>query len=381
MVERTSFRYVLRPCFLMVFLLLLNVGIGYNAFASQVIPETDLQRDLTAPLTELEGELAPMAYQILKHPNTSYKDSLNRIFVRRMMTILKRADSYNYPFDSLKTVSRITPADQTFRIFTWGITEWDSMRTFRNTYYFGLVQRLYYDAQKNLKPIVIPLIDRYIKTKDIESLVLTHQDWLGALYYKPKNTKYGVLTYTGKVGRVTAMKGKRKLHKVKYYVILGLNEHDIETNYKIIDVITFDPVDTTRLLFGAPIFYYNGFPLSRKVFRYSDNSPFSLNYRDVSTIRTKTFWKKSQKMIVFDHIQMPVGKQNRPTKLFNAGTDGTQNAFYFHKKKFRDERKGFFIFARNVKVYIPETQKYSPKKLKKQARKERKRLRYEMYYQ
>lgn len=336
------------------------------------------QRDLTAPLPDLEKELVPMSRQILRHPSKALKDSLNRIFVRRMMTILKREDSYNYPFDSLKSVSRIFPEDQSFRIFTWGLTDYDLKGTYRNTFYYGIVQRIYNVPGSPKKIIVIPLTDRLVKTNDIETLVLTHQDWLGALYYQPKNTPFGVLTFEGKVARVSSLRGKKKMFPVKYYVLLGLNEHDIEYNYKVVDVLAFDPVDTNRVLFGAPIFYFGGFPHVRRVFRYSDHSPFSLNWREVLISSPTRLWKKKEKMIVYDHLDRNKKPQNVPANSPKALTDGSQDAMYYHKKRFRDQRKGFFLIAPNVKVYIPETDQYDPEVVKKQAQRAKKNLRREL---
>lgn len=345
---------------------------------AQLSAQKASQRDLTAPLSDLEKELAPMARQILKHPSKAVKDSLNRLFVQRMMTILKREDSYNYPFDSLKTVSRLFPEDQSFRIFTWGLTDFDREGTYRNTFYYGIVQRIYDVPGSPKKIVVIPLTDRLVKSNDIETLVLTHQDWLGALYYHPKNTPYGVLTFEGKVARVSSLRGKKKMVPVKYYVLLGLSEHDINYNYKVVDVLAFDPVDSNRVLFGAPIFYYGGYPRVRRVFRYSDNSPFSLNWREVITSSSAGVWKKKEKMIVYDHIDRTKKTNNNTSESQKVLTDGTQDAMFYHKKRFRDQRKGYFLTARNVRVYIPETDKYDPEVVRKQARRAKRQLRREL---
>jgi hypothetical protein len=48
---------------------------------------------------------------------------------------------------------------------------------------------------------------------------------------------------------------------------------------------------------------------------------------------------------------------------------------FYHKKRFRDQRKGYFLTVRNVRVYIPETDQYDPKVVKKQARRAKKQLR------
>lgn len=327
-------------------------------------------KDQTAPLTELEEELKNIAQEILNNDSLEYKLEINLVFQKRLYNILQREDSYDYKFANLKTVSRIYPEDNSFRIFTWYITD----LTYKMCHYYGMVQRKITTKDGKTKIVVIPLIDKTDNLPAAESTVLTAENWMGALYYVPKNKEFGVTTYEGKTYRYNPIKKKEIKEKYKFYVLLGWNGHDISTNYKIIDTINFeDKEDTSIVTFGLPIFYFSKVPKSRVVLEYSDNSSVTLNYAKVIKKGFLGF-KKKKEMIVFDHIVMP--KNTRPTAYWQAGPDGTYDALCFYNKFF-ENRKGFFGFHKNVTVYVPELEKYNPKIVQKQAKAERKRLQKE----
>ncbi len=330
-------------------------------------------KDQTAPLSELEEELKNIAQEILNNDSLEYKLEINLVFQKRLYNILQREDSYNYKFTNLKTVSRIYPEDNSFRIFTWYITD----LTYKMCHYYGMVQRKITTKDGKTKIVVVPLIDKTDYQPAVEATVLTPENWMGALYYVPKNKEFGVTTYEGMTYRYNPIKQKQVKEKYKFYVILGWNGHDISTNYKIIDTINFeDKNDTSIVTFGLPVFYFSRMPKSRVVVEYSDNSTVTLNYAKV--IR-KGFlgFKKKQEMIVYDHIVMP--KNTRETAYWQAGPDGTYDGLAFYNK-FYENRKGFFGYHKNVTVYVPELDKYNPKVVQKQAEAERKRLQKEGLY-
>lgn len=338
---------------------------GIALFGARASAQTR-DRDQVTPLRILEAELKTLGAQILNHPNLEHKRKLNAEFMNRMETILKRSDSYNYPFDSLVTVSRIFPQDQSFRLFTWQIDDRDTLRTRHNHYYFGFIQRRFHNKKKKLQPVVVRLNDVVDKSNEVEQTPLTADKWLGAIYYKPRNTEFGVLTYQGSYQKVEGINGKPKTFKTPYYVVLGWNGHNIGSDYKIVDVISFDPLDTLKVNFGAPLFYFGAIPKARCVFKYSDNSPFALN---LGTILLGG--KKKTLAITFDHLNKPTN--DREKRLWSAGTDGATDALVFTKKSFQD-RKGFFYYAPNVTVYEEAIEKFDPKVIQKQIREEKKRL-------
>jgi hypothetical protein len=318
--------------------------------------------DLKGPLMALEQELKPLYYKVLNGDSTREKIALNDVILTRMKRILSRLDSYDYGFDSLVTISRIFPEDNSFRIFTWYIR--DEMGFHR---YYGLVQRKCYDRGGNLTVTVTELKDEIDYSEDAEAASLSPDRWFGALYYKPKNTQYGVLTYEGRYLSVDGA-GRERKTKAKYYILLGWNGHDQGSDYKIIDVIGFSSMYAdAKISFGAPIFYFSRIPISRAVFKYSDNSPFSLNYNYVAG------FAKSKKvpMVTFDHIAKP--NKTNPHVNWEFGPDGSTDGIFF-LNRVNQNRKGFFVFVKNVLIWSPGIEQYDPSQLRDIQKSERRRL-------
>ena len=316
------------------------------------------RRDATVPLVELEPELQQLAHVVLHDLHTPHKDSINRLLMRRLDIVLRRPDSYDYPFALVKSISRLAPQDQSFRIFTWTAYHFDSLRRPLDARYFGIIQR-----RASPQPRLHYLQDVVEPHERLSSDIGTPDRWFGALYYHPRNSSHGVLTFSGYVRTQHGLTGRPIRQPVNYYIVLGLNQHNLESNYKLVDVITFDPLDTAAVYFGAPIFYLkSGVPHKRVVFEYSDNSPFTLNLAYVLNSRTGT--RRKQLMLVFDHIDRQ-GTTPQQRRLA-AGADGTNDAFFFYRKKWIDQRKGLFFFLRDVAVYEPAIEKYRPEDLKKQ---------------
>jgi hypothetical protein len=323
-----------------------------------------------APLPALEKELVPIAADILHHPDSAHKRRLNEAFLERMKTILKRPASYDYSFDRLQSISRLAPRDDAFRIFTWQIVNQDKKHTYKQHRYYGLIQRKYETESGQERIAVIELKDSMDYTPRIENRELTPDRWLGALYYKPQYSDHGVLTYEGKVARLNGMTGNIRKEQVKYYVLLGYNGNNISSDYKIIESIIIDPEDPAQVSFGVPIFYFSTMPKYRAVFKYSDNSPFSLNQRYVR--RDARIGTKKEKMIVFNHLEPP--KKSNPVKMWELGSSGSVDALNWFDKRFQ-RRIGFFGFLRDVAVIQPGIEQYDPAELRKQKQQEMERLR------
>jgi hypothetical protein len=324
------------------------------------------QRDMTEPLETLEAELAQVARLILRHDSLPYKHELNKQFIKRMEIILNRPDSYDFPFSALETVSRILPQDNSFRIFTWTMYDADKEKTYHNSIYFGFIQRRWISPTTKISHLIVTqLHDKVGNFATVENTILTPKDWFGALYYQPRHSKHGVQSYKGKYREMDGMTGKKKTKHITYYVLFGLNQNNLSTNFKVIDVITFDPIDSTTILFGAPIFVTRAVPAVRRVFQYADNSPFTLNIGHFTT-RSLGLFNRKHEGIVFDHLITP--KFKKDLQLSQTGTDGSYDALIYIRRVF-DQRKGIFITARNVKVFTPGMEHLTPAKLRRQAKK------------
>lgn len=364
--------------------------------------------DAWKPIEMVEKELAPLAKQILHGENDTEKFRANNEFARRFVQLLKRPESFDYPFDSLKTISMLKPKDNTFRIYTWLIVEVES-DTSRSLYdkhhshsYFGLVQRKFKRQDGKYEMIVTGLRESAQVPRTYESMISDQNNWFGALYYKPKHQDE-ILSYDGhyyklvpkskkeiksdnrkaKPGQtITFIPGKfkkRKLtetekplikthkwvkRKVRYYVLTGWNGWGTKSNYKVIECMYFDPEDSTHVIFGAPVFYFESIPKSRVMFKYSENAPFSLN---TGVVRRGLFRMRKEQMLVFDHIAKP--EYNKSNEMFwELGPDGSTDALWFQK------RLGVFMWLRDVKVEAEGSENLSQKQLQKQLRKRQKQM-------
>jgi hypothetical protein len=331
--------------------------------------------DAGKTVAQVERELAPIANFILNDTNTDAKIEANKKFIVRLTNLLNRPESYDHPFDSLKTLSCLRPQDNAFRIFTWYIIDNPANAYYSEDayYYFGLVQRKFVDMKGQIHYLVIPLMELEQNPKGLESIVTDNLSWFGALYYKPKDTKY-IPTYDGFYYKLTPAKGevkrdpnakeevvtyipgkyrgrstklvnqpqysnyKRVKTDVKYYLLMGWNGWDNTANYKVVDVLSFDETDSMKVNFGAPIFYFDRIPKARALFKYADYATFTLNY---SHVRRGPFKMLSKRMLVYDHLSPP--QLSRPTDQYDLGPDGSYDALNFYGRY-----GGYFEWYRNV---------------------------------
>jgi len=112
------------------------------------------------------------------------------IFNREFLEVLQIENSFQYSFDSLKWISKMTPEDKTFRIFTWEVKV--SEEEYR---YFGVLQ-----AQSGKS---IWLTDGFQEAEDRADSEFSSDQWLGSVYYNILSTQ-----------------GKKK--EEPYYLLFGM---------------------------------------------------------------------------------------------------------------------------------------------------------------
>ncbi len=283
------------------------------------------------PLPEIEASLDELAQDILTHPDFEYQKAQNRKFTQILFQCLKRKDSYDYPFDSLETISVLRAEDNSFRIFTWQIIKKAKQDDYYGDiqhFYFGLIQREYVNEYDEKEYIVIPLIEMAEIPRGVENMILDNNNWLGGLYYPPKYGKgveKQVLKYYDPKG--TEPGEKVKMKKQEYFLLMGYNGMDNTSNLKFVDVMSFDPKDKNRIIFGANVFYFDPIvPKFRALFRYSEYAPFSLNY---GYIKKKPWGKK--KVIVYDHMASPKSGQSKFKEVWELGPDGSYDALVYSR--------------------------------------------------
>jgi hypothetical protein len=219
---------------------------------------------------QAEDSLSHILLKINQAIDDSTRNLLNGTFIRTLSESLKLPESDDYPFDSLRTLAKITSDDHKFRIFHWNLPTADGRHR-----YFGFLKLL------DKKPAVIwPLRDFSDSIRSPETEILDNLHWFGALYYRiiPGETERGQ----------------------KYYTLLGWAGKNPGLTRKVIEILSFDGQD--RPIFGLRVFpgYRDG-KHARVVFRYSASASMSLKYEEQPLKQAGSKSKKAW-LIIFDRL-------------------------------------------------------------------------------
>lgn len=173
-------------------------------------------------LSMYEDSLASIAYTIIEGDTEYDRAKACFQFIPVLVKALKLPNSFNYPFEKLKTISIEKPEDNSFRMFTWVLQM--NNKTFR---FYGAIQINTEDTQLKL----FPLYDYSDSIQNPLDATLSNERWYGALYYKILQVKH---------------------RKSTYYTLLGWDGNNAMSRKKIADVLYFD--NEGKPVFGAPIF-------------------------------------------------------------------------------------------------------------------------------
>jgi hypothetical protein len=194
--------------------------------------------------------------EIISNTDDEAKYAANEKFKSALKELIQKNGSFDYQFDSLKTIS-ILKAHQ-LKIYNWTIPLNDGVFE-----YFAFLQVK--EDKDNF--IIIELTDKSDEIKTPETKLLTAKNWYGALYYK--------IIYDKKLGE-------------NYYTVLGWDGNNNLSNKKIIDVINIGNNGMVKI--GAPIFKYKSKTQKRVIFEYSKEFVMSLRYH------------QNEEIIIFDHL-------------------------------------------------------------------------------
>jgi hypothetical protein len=232
-------------------------------FSSTFAQHSDESKNLQQ-LNIYQDSLKSLGKKFVNNPDDMERKAANYTFIRTLVSALKVSHSFNYPFDSVKSVSILNSPDNRFRILSWHVMNQDGSYRF-----YGTIQM---NTSNNL--LMYPLEDYSPMLKNPEDSVTNNRKWYGAQYYK--------------IIRVTA--------PTLYYVLLGWKGNNIKSTKKVIEVLSFDKEDKPVL--GMPVF--NG-SRKRVVFEYTRQASMLLRY------------VAEQNLIVFDHLAPPDDKmKDRP---------------------------------------------------------------------
>ena len=243
-------------------------------------------------LQGMEDSLKVYAKQMIMAQDASTRFYADSIFIKKFVQALKITGSFYYPFDSIKTVSKLYPPDSAFRIYTWQIQKDESY--FRQ---YGAIQMHTSDGSLRL----FPLFDQSDYTAYPTDSVRNNKNWIGAIYYQ------------------VIMK---EFNGHKYYTLIGLDDNDFTSTRKWIEVLQFD--SNGHPVFGGSFFNYKdevnkpAQPVARFCLEFKKDGKARLNY------------DKELDLIIFDHL---ISQTPGDDSKFNLVSDGDYEGFKWSNGK------------------------------------------------
>jgi hypothetical protein len=144
--------------------LLLIACFGGHPSVHQASPVTQ------AIFRQREDSMKNFAFDIVNAESPEGRFRADSQFIRSLVRTLKQPYSFNYPFDSLQTISRLYAPDSSFRIFTWQFKKDDLMYLQE-----GAIQMKQPDGSLKL----FPLFDASMFTSKPLDSVRTRRNWIG----------------------------------------------------------------------------------------------------------------------------------------------------------------------------------------------------------
>lgn len=226
---------------------------------SAVFAQNAVNKPAVNSLSKFQDSLQKTADVLFNSGTNLQRFEQNAKFIKTLVTALKTPSSFDFGFDSLKTISIVKSPDNTFRIFSWYVP------TAEGTYrFFGTLQMATKDGSLKL----YPLIDDTEHLSDTNAIT-TNKQWFGARYYE-----IIPLLMTG---------------NKNCYVLLGWKGNNSKTSKKVIEVLSFNGDD---LQMGRPVF------TGSKDAKIKNRIVFEYNKLNSMTLRLD----KQEQMIVFDHL-------------------------------------------------------------------------------
>ncbi len=253
---------------------LLIIFFSYGVSFSQKISTNDLK-----VLRKKEDSLKSLALEIIQGRTAADRFKADSHFTKMFVRALKIPQSFDYPFDSLITISKLLPSDGSFKIFTWQMVINDYV-----VRQHGAIQMKTKDGSLNL----FPLIDKSDITKNPADTIGNNFGWIGAVYYR--------------------LIEKQAFGK-NYYTLLGYDENNLNSNKKIIEVLTFDG---GKPLFGGSYFSFQDNDIAR-----NSGSRFILEYKKNASPRLT--YDEDQDMIIYEHL---ISESGEPQKKYTYIPDG-----------------------------------------------------------
>lgn len=240
-------------------LISVSAQVKHSAAANKPAITTNPPSGKSRIMIKYQDSLQKISNMLFEGATNANRYEQNAKFIKTLVNALKTPGSFDFAFDSLKTISIVKSPDKAFRIFSWYVP------TEEGTYrFFGTIQMATADGTLKL----YPLLDDTEHITD-NNQVTTNKAWYGARYYEIVPMEVS--------GKKTS------------YILLGWKGNNNKTSKKVIDVLSFE---NDKIEFGKPIFQdQKDKPVkNRIVFEYNKLNSMTLRF------------DKNEKMIVFDHL-------------------------------------------------------------------------------
>ncbi len=222
-------------------------------------------------LRKKEDSLKKFSLEIIQGRTATDRFNADSQFTKMFVRALKINNSFFYPFDSLSTISKLTPQDSSFRIFTWQMVVNESV-----TRQHGAIQMRTMDGSLKL----FPLIDKGSVTINKEDTIGNNFGWMGAVYYRLI---------------------EKKAFGKNYYTLLGYDENNINSNKKVIEMLTFREGEP---IFGGANFSFQDNSVIKKV-----RARYVMEYKKDASPRLT--YDPDMEMIIYEHLISETGEPNK----------------------------------------------------------------------
>lgn len=269
-----------------------------------------LDKGTLLQLRQKEDSMTPLSWKIVQGITSFNRFEADSQFTRIFVRALATKNSFEFPFDSLQTISKIYPPDSSFRIFTWQLVINENL-----VRQHGAIQMKTTDGSLKL----FPLIDKSDITDNPADTIADNFGWMGAVYYKLIEKKY---------------KGK------SYYTLLGYDENNIRSTKKIVEVLSFED--------GKPTFGGRFFSIPNNSALPNNPSRYIVEFKKDANPRLN--YDADLDMIVMEHL---ISESNEPQKKWTLIPDGDYEALKWRNGKWVYIEKVFNQVTPEGKAPVP----------------------------
>ena len=281
-------------------------------FACANLPAQTFSPSDLMGIKKREDSLKKYSYDMVNAPDAGKRFLSDSLFIKTLVRALKIKNSFRYPFDSVKTVSRLYSPDSIFRIFTWQV-EKDETFVIQH----GAIQMRTPDGSLKL----IPLHDQSAYINSPLDTVMNNRAWIGNIYYRMI---------------LKEVDGK------KYYTLIGYDEYTMKVTRKWIDVLSFN--ERGEPVFGAPVFSFKEDSVPKP-----QQNRFVIDFKKDGRARVQ--YDDDMDMILFDHL---ISETDEPQKKYTLIPDGDYEGFKWQNNQWVHVNKVFTFKLKDGEAPVPE---------------------------